>query len=145
VTGIRRTRDGALEAIFVARFQPDHSFTGAGPIELRLCGELVQELEDRLAELPVRRRGSVAWHPAEVSVLAVLHGPTDRPVRDAVLRGVLVGRGAGSIDLALSLTAMTMQAAGPVWPSRFPTACADRGLRRVTFPFPGQGAAPPPP
>jgi bifunctional non-homologous end joining protein LigD len=32
VTGIRRTRDGALQAIFVARLQSDGSFTGAGAV-----------------------------------------------------------------------------------------------------------------
>jgi bifunctional non-homologous end joining protein LigD len=91
VTGIRRRRDGAVEAIFVARPQTDSSFTGAGAIELGLHRELVQQLEDRLAELPVRRRRSVAWYPAEVSVIASLHGPVDGPVRDAVLREVLNG------------------------------------------------------
>ena len=73
----------------VARRQADGSFTGAGSIELGLQRDLVQQLEHRLAELPVRRRGSVAWYPTEVSVLALLHGPADGPVRDAVLRGVL--------------------------------------------------------
>ena len=91
MTGIRRTREGAVDAIFVARSQPDSSFTGAGVIELGLHRELVEQLEDRLAELPVRRRGSVGWYPAEVTVLASLHGPTDGPVRDAVLRKVLDG------------------------------------------------------
>ena len=91
VTGIRRRRDGAVEAIFVARPQTDSSFTGAGAIELGLHRELVQQLEDLLAELPVRRRRSVAWYPAEVSVIASLHGPVDGPVRDAVLREVLNG------------------------------------------------------
>jgi bifunctional non-homologous end joining protein LigD len=32
VTGLRRTRAGAVEAIFVARRHPDGSFTGAGSI-----------------------------------------------------------------------------------------------------------------
>ncbi len=91
MTGVRRTRDGAVEAIFVARHQPDGSFTGAGAVELGLHGELVHKLEDRLAQLPVRRRGAVAWYPAAVSVLASLHGPADGPVRDAVLRDVLHG------------------------------------------------------
>ena len=49
----------------------------------------LEELEARLAELPARRRGAVTWYPAEVSVVASLHGPADRPVRDAVLREVL--------------------------------------------------------
>lgn len=34
VTGIRRTRHGHVEAIFVARAQPDGSFIGAGAVEL---------------------------------------------------------------------------------------------------------------
>lgn len=89
MTGIRRRRDGAVDAIFVARPRPESSFTGAGAIELGLHRELVEQLEVRLAELPLRRRGSVAWYPAEVSVLASLHGPADGPVRDAVLREVL--------------------------------------------------------
>jgi bifunctional non-homologous end joining protein LigD len=91
VTGIRRTRDGALQAIFVARHRSDGSFTGAGAVELGLQRELVDRLEHRLAVLPARHRGVVAWYPAEVSVLASLHGPADGPVRDAVLRAVLDG------------------------------------------------------
>jgi len=89
VTGLRRTRSGAVEAIFVARRHSDGSFTGAGSIELGLHRELVERLEARLAELPARRRGTVAWYPAEVSVVASLHGLPDRPVRDAILRHVL--------------------------------------------------------
>jgi bifunctional non-homologous end joining protein LigD len=89
VRGVRRRRDGAVEAIFVARPQADRSFNGAGAVELGLHGELVRRLEDRLAELPVRRRGSVAWYPVAVSVLASLHGSADGPVRDAVLLEVL--------------------------------------------------------
>jgi bifunctional non-homologous end joining protein LigD len=89
VTGLRRTRAGAVEAIFVARRHPDGSFTGAGSIELGLHRDLVERLEARLAELPARRRGTVAWYPAEVSVVASLHGLPDRPVRDAILRHVL--------------------------------------------------------
>ena len=89
VTGIRRTPEGQVKAIFVARPQPDGSFTGAGAVELGLHRELVERLELRLGELPARRRGAVAWYPAEVSVVASLHGPPDRPVRDAVLREVL--------------------------------------------------------
>ena len=89
MTGLRRTRAGAVEAIFVARRHPDGSFTGAGSIELGLHRELVERLEARLAELPARRRGTVAWYPAEVSVVASLHGLPDRPVRDAILRHVL--------------------------------------------------------
>ena len=91
VTGLRRTRAGGVDAIFVARRHPDGSFTGAGSIELGLHRELVERLEARLAELPARRRGAVAWYPAEVSVVASLHGLPDRPVRDAVLREVLDG------------------------------------------------------
>ncbi len=91
VTGLRRTRAGAVEAIFVARRCPGGSFTGAGSIELGLHRELVERIEARLAELPVRRRGAVAWYPAEVSVVASLHGLPDGPVRDAVLRQVLDG------------------------------------------------------
>jgi bifunctional non-homologous end joining protein LigD len=88
VTGIRRSRDGYAEAIFVARRQPDGSLRSAGAIELGLQRELVERLELRLGELPARRRGTVAWYAAEVSVVASLHGPPDRPVRDAVLREV---------------------------------------------------------
>ena len=89
VTGIRRNGDGHVDAIFVARHQTDGSFAGAGAIELGLHRELIERLEIRLAELPARRRGSVAWYPAEVSVVASLHGLHDGPVRDAVLRDVL--------------------------------------------------------
>ncbi|MGZ4224384.1 MAG: hypothetical protein ACXVH3_27390 [Solirubrobacteraceae bacterium] len=69
--------------------QPTRSLSGAGSIKLGLSRELVDELERRLADLPTRRRGAVAWYPANVSVLASLHGLPDRPVRDAVLRKVL--------------------------------------------------------
>jgi hypothetical protein len=61
-----------VDAIFVARHQTDGSFAGAGAIELGLHRELVERLEIRLAELPARRRGVVAWYPAEVSVVASL-------------------------------------------------------------------------
>jgi hypothetical protein len=40
-------------------------------------------------ELPARRRGAVAWYPAEVSVIASVHGLPDGPVRDAILRQVI--------------------------------------------------------
>jgi bifunctional non-homologous end joining protein LigD len=89
VTGVRRNRDGHVEAIFVARHQTDGSFTGAGAVELGLHRELVERLEIRLAELPARRRGAVAWYPAEVSVVASVHGLQDGPVRDAILRQVV--------------------------------------------------------
>jgi bifunctional non-homologous end joining protein LigD len=88
VTGVRRTREGHVEAILAARPQPDGSFTSAGAIELGLDRELVEQLERRLAGLPARRRGAVAWYPAEVSVVASLHGLPDGPVRDAMLRHV---------------------------------------------------------
>jgi bifunctional non-homologous end joining protein LigD len=91
VTGIRRSQEGHVKAIFVARHQPDGSFIGASSIELGLHRELVELVDERLGELPFRRRGSVAWYPAEVSVIASLHGPVDGPVRDAVLREVLDG------------------------------------------------------
>jgi len=80
-----------VDAIFVARQHPDGSLTGAGAIELGLHRQLVERLEMRLAELPARRRGAVAWYPAEVLVMASLHGLADGPVRDAVLREVLDG------------------------------------------------------
>ena len=89
VTGVRRKRDGHMDAIFVARHQPDGSFTGAGAVELGLHRELVERLELRLAELPARRRGPVAWYPAEVSVIASFHGSPGGPVRDAILRDVV--------------------------------------------------------
>jgi bifunctional non-homologous end joining protein LigD len=89
VTGIRRTQEGRVEAILVARRRPDGSFTGAGSIELGLQRQLVERLEARPARFPARRPGAVAWYPAEVSVVASLRGLPDRQVRDAVLREVL--------------------------------------------------------
>jgi bifunctional non-homologous end joining protein LigD len=89
VTGIRRTREGRVDAVCVARALADGSFVGAGSIELGLRPELIEVLERSLAALPPRRRGSVTWYPAKVSVLASVHGPADRPVRDAILQGVL--------------------------------------------------------
>jgi hypothetical protein len=49
----------------------------------------MQELDRRLAELPARRRGAVAWYPAEVSVVASVHGLPDGAVRDALLREIV--------------------------------------------------------
>ena len=89
LTGIRRTRQGHIDAIFVARRQPDGSLTRAGSIELGLHRELVERLERRLASLCPDRRGSLTWYPVEVSVIASLHGLPDGPVRDAVLCEVL--------------------------------------------------------
>jgi bifunctional non-homologous end joining protein LigD len=89
VTGIRRIRSGRVEAIHVARRLEDGSFAGAGSIELGLRRELVNVLEQRLANLAPRRRGAVTWYAAEVSVTASVHGPMDRPVRDAILLEVL--------------------------------------------------------
>jgi hypothetical protein len=77
--------EGRVEAVFVARRLPDGSTRGAGSIELGLRAEVVVDLEQRLAGLPVRRRGAVAWYPAEVSVIASGHGLPDGPVRDAIL------------------------------------------------------------
>ena len=91
LTGIRRARHGHIEAIFVARRQPDGSLTRAGSIELGLHRELVERLERRLALLRPDRRGSLTWYPDEVSVIASLHGLPDGPVRDAVLCEVLDG------------------------------------------------------
>jgi bifunctional non-homologous end joining protein LigD len=89
VTGLRRRRDGRADAVFVARRLPDGSLRGAGSIELGLGPDLLEVLDDRLAELPARRRGAVAWYPAEVSVVASCHGLPDGPVRDAVLHAVI--------------------------------------------------------
>lgn len=89
VTGVRRTGEGVAEAVFVARPRPDGSLASAGSIEFGLGPELVDQLEQRLAELPPRRRGSVSWYPAEVSVVASVHGLPDGPVRDAILRDVV--------------------------------------------------------
>jgi bifunctional non-homologous end joining protein LigD len=89
VTGTRRNRDGHVDAIFVARPRPDGAFTRAGAVELGLHRELVEKLERQLAELPAHRRGAVARYPADVSVIASLHGSPDGPVRDAILRDVV--------------------------------------------------------
>ena len=78
-----------MEGIHVARRLPDGSFAGAGSIELGLHPDLIDILEQRLAELPPRRRGALTRYPAQVSVTASLHGPPDRPVRDAILLDIL--------------------------------------------------------
>jgi bifunctional non-homologous end joining protein LigD len=88
VTGIRRSREGRTEAVFVARRLPDGSTRSAGAIELGLHRETVEKLEHQLAELPAHRRGKITWYPAEVSVIASVHGLPDGPVRDAILRRV---------------------------------------------------------
>ena len=90
VTSARRSRDGRLEALFVARPRSDGSFAGAGSIELGLRGDLVEALEQRLADLAARRRGAVTWYPPTVSVVASCHGLPDGPVRDAVLRAIAI-------------------------------------------------------
>jgi ATP-dependent DNA ligase len=89
VTGLRRTREGRVDAIRVARRLADGSFAGAGTIELGLAPDLLAVLEQRLAELPPRRRGMVTWYPADVFVRASVHEPADGPVRDAILLDVL--------------------------------------------------------
>ncbi len=86
VTGVRRRPDGRTEALFVARQLDDYSLLRAGSIELGLRPDLMQELDRRLAELPARRRGAIAWYPPVVSVIASVHGLSDGVVRDAVLR-----------------------------------------------------------
>jgi hypothetical protein len=78
-----------VDAVWVARRRADGSFAAAGSIELGLRPDLIDVLEQRLAELPPRRRGRVTWYPAEVSVLASVHGPHNRPVRDALLREIV--------------------------------------------------------
>ena len=75
--------------MFVARALPDGSLVGSGSVELGLGRELIDQLEERRAELPRRRRGSASWYPAEVSVIASVHGLPDGTVRDAILRQVL--------------------------------------------------------
>jgi bifunctional non-homologous end joining protein LigD len=89
VTGVRRRTDGKAEAVFVARELADGSLSRAGSIELGLRTDLIDELEQRLAGLPARRRGAVAWYPPEVSVLASVHGLLDGAVRDAVLQEIV--------------------------------------------------------
>jgi bifunctional non-homologous end joining protein LigD len=89
VTGIRRSAEGRTEAVFVARRRLDGSIRTAGAVELGLDRELLDDLEQRLAELPSRRHGAVAWYPPEVSVIASVHGLPDGPVRDAILRAVV--------------------------------------------------------
>lgn len=89
VTGVRRSPEGIAEAVFVARERSDGTTSGAGSIELGLRAELVHELERRLLELPIRHRGRIDWYPAKVSVVASVHGLTDGPVRDAILREVV--------------------------------------------------------
>jgi bifunctional non-homologous end joining protein LigD len=89
VTGVRRRPGGWTEALFVARPLAGGSLARAGSIELGLRPDLMQELDRRLAELPARRRGAVAWYPAEVSVVASVHGLPDGAVRDALLREIV--------------------------------------------------------
>ena len=69
----------------------DDSLIRAGSIELGLRPDLMQELDRRLAELPARRRGAIAWYPPVVSVIASVHGLSDGVVRDAVLRELVTG------------------------------------------------------
>ena len=89
VTGVRRSKEGGVEAVFVARRAANGRLAGAGSIELGLGGDLVGTLENRLAGLTARRRGAVAWYPSEVPVVASVHGLADGPVRDAVLKDIV--------------------------------------------------------
>jgi hypothetical protein len=66
--------DRRAEAVFFARRQPNGTIRSAGQIELGLRREIVEELEQWLAELPSRQRGAAAWYPAEVTVIASVHG-----------------------------------------------------------------------
>jgi bifunctional non-homologous end joining protein LigD len=91
VTGVRRTTDGWVDAVFVARRRADGSLVAAGSIELGLTREFVVLLEECLAGQPLRRRGAVAWYSPGVSVIASVHGPSDGPVRDAMLLQVMPG------------------------------------------------------
>jgi bifunctional non-homologous end joining protein LigD len=88
VTGLRRSPEGKADAVFVARRLPDGTVRSAGAIELGLRREIVEELEQRLAQQPSRRRGAVAWYPPVVSVIASVHGLPDGIVRDGILCGV---------------------------------------------------------
>jgi hypothetical protein len=58
VTGVRRTSDAVAEAVFVARAA--RRFVGRLRLRRGLDRELIDQLEERLAELPRRRRGSVS-------------------------------------------------------------------------------------
>jgi bifunctional non-homologous end joining protein LigD len=94
VTGARRSQDGRLEALFVARQSADGSFVGAGLIELGLRGDLLEVLERQVEGLPNRRRGAVTRYPPSISVAASCHGLPSGPVRDAVPRAVVGKRSA---------------------------------------------------
>lgn len=89
VTRVRRTSDGFADAVFVARHRSDGSLMSAGSIELGLGRELIGRLQERLAQLAPRRRGSISWYPAEVSAIASVHGLPDGAVRDEILRDVV--------------------------------------------------------
>jgi hypothetical protein len=54
-----------------------------------LTSKLVASLEQQLSGGGGRRSGAITWYPAEVCVLASLHGLPHGPVRDAILRQVL--------------------------------------------------------
>jgi len=101
VTGVRRSKEGVVEAVFVARTAADGRLAGAGSIEFGLGRDLIAVLEERLAALPARRRGAVVWYPGEVSVVASLHGLADGPVRDAVLKEVVRGLDAMTGDTTI--------------------------------------------
>jgi hypothetical protein len=89
VTGLRRTSEGRLEAVLVARRLPDGSMRPAGAIELGLRADVLARLEDSLIAVPNRTRRGVTWLPAGVSLLASCRGLPGGPVRDAVLRDVV--------------------------------------------------------
>jgi hypothetical protein len=74
--------------VFVACRMVDGTIRSAGAIDLGLSRDIVEELEQRLAELPVRRLSAVASYLPEVSVLTSTHGLTrrSRPRRDPARR-----------------------------------------------------------
>ena len=92
VTGWRE-REGALPEFLLARRNGAAELRPAGSASLGLDAERRARLIGMLAEreLPARgRRSSVRWVGPGVEVVADVHGRTGGPVRDAVIRDVLV-------------------------------------------------------
>jgi hypothetical protein len=52
VTGVRRSAEVRAAAVFVARRLPDGTVRSAGAIELGLRREIVQEIDEPVADLP---------------------------------------------------------------------------------------------
>ena len=129
VTGVRRRPDGKTEAVFVARRRPDGSVRSAGSIERGLSPDLLGALDDRLAELPARRRGAWpgirprcrSWHRATAFPMAPCATRSCAPSSDSPTPPRYAGTGAyyGITDARVRSTGRRRGTVGDMLPLGF--------------------------